>query len=61
MNRNKMIEDKLENIMEDLAYISDKCGEDKNFTYLENIEFAFHHIDLALFKAKMMDEAPTLQ
>lgn len=61
MNRIKMIEDKLVNIMEDLAYISEKCGEDNNFVYLENIEFAFHHIDLALFKARMMDEAPTLQ
>jgi hypothetical protein len=56
-----MIEDKLENIMEELAFISEKCGESNNFVYLENIEFAFQHLDLALFKAKTLSEAPTLQ
>lgn len=61
MDRNKMNEDKLENIMEELAFISEKCGESNNFVYLENIEFAFQHLDLALFKAKTLSEAPTLQ
>jgi hypothetical protein len=52
-----MIKDKLEDILDLLEYVAVKSGEMQDMRYVENLDFAYQHIEIAIQKIRDGEDA----